>query len=101
MRIDLSLPGGAAVESGRSSNTAAARPDGRGQHDVLGLDEARLSSDQSNLRGLELRLSQMSDVRGERVEALRKQVAEGTYRVDTNHVADALTRDLVGSSTRG
>lgn len=72
-----------------------------GRKDLLGVDEATLSSDQSTLRSLQADLAQIPDVRAEKIKALRDQVAKGSYRVDATQVATALARELLGGAVAG
>jgi flagellar biosynthesis anti-sigma factor FlgM len=95
MRIDLTSHRGAAIESGDTASRAAERTAGRSQSNALGVDEASLSSNKSNLRALELQASQMPECRTAKVTALREQIAQGSYGVDATKIAEALTREVV------
>jgi negative regulator of flagellin synthesis FlgM len=91
MRIDAELNAGS-VTAGQYDKIAGRRS-ADSTRDAIGTDEVYLSSDQSTVKTLEMQASQVADVRADKVEALRKQIADGTYRVDIEGVADALLRD--------
>lgn len=99
MKIELGLLGLTSSETGRTtsgSRSRASEPPGE-----LATDEATLSSSQAELKLLLQRSSQGPEIRADRVEALRMQVAAGTYKVDAGSIADAMMRDFATGSVRG
>lgn len=53
-------------------------------------DGVRLSREAQEVLGLKDKLNQASEVRGERVEELRRQIEAGTYRPDAREVANRM-----------
>lgn len=76
------VSGGDAAPTGRPSGSAGSR------------DGLVLSSDGERFRQLRARLADLPEpTRPERVEALRVQIAAGTYAVDGDRIAQALLED--------
>jgi flagellar biosynthesis anti-sigma factor FlgM len=97
MRIDPQIP--AAENSGtnrvgdsqsgaakRSSAPPAAEPS----------DTVQLSSDQATVRQLVSQLSQVPDVRQERVNSLRSEIQSGQFQRSNDQVAGAVVTQLLG-----
>lgn len=53
-------------------------------------DKISLTDAAARLRELEQRLADLSGVDGQRVEAIKQAIADGSYQVDPKRVADAL-----------
>jgi negative regulator of flagellin synthesis FlgM len=92
MRIDLQFGNTQSVDAQKtsratSSSTAAST---RAEHD----DAAQLSSSASSLDKLAARALSEPEVRWERVEALRSSIADGSYSVHPQAVAEAMLRDI-------
>jgi negative regulator of flagellin synthesis FlgM len=96
MRIDLSFPADTTIDGTAITKPGNSRTDAGQNGDVLGMDEVRLSSDQSAVDSVKTQLAQFPEIRADKVEALRKQISDGTYHVDAGRVAEALSRDLLG-----
>ncbi len=71
--------------AGRSEPDAEPARTGRADTDTVSLTGAA-----ARLRALEARLAQLPDTDVRRVEAIRQAVAEGSYRVDPERVAERL-----------
>ncbi len=99
MKIELGLPGLTSFETGRTTSGSRSRTSERPGE--LADDEATLSASQAELKLLMQRASQGPEIRADRVEALRKQLATGTYKVDAGCVADAMMRDFAMGIVRG
>lgn len=94
------LPPSAAPLPGRLEERSALKPaDGRSGSDspaaTRGKDEAapdtvRLTDMATRLQALEARLAQMSEVDTQRVEAVRRALAEGSYPIRPERLAEKL-----------
>lgn len=56
-------------------------------------DSVKLSDEAKALAALQKRLAEVPDVRTEKVEALKKAIADGTYRVPAEKIAEAMLRE--------
>ena len=63
-------------------------------------DQAQLSVDGQTLQQLKANLSQVPEVRQERVEALRQAVSSGSYQVSDQQLSDAIGSDLLATQLR-
>jgi len=61
-----------------------------------GQDQAQLSVDSETIQRLRSNLSQVPEVRQERVDALRQAVGSGSYQVSDQQLSDAISADLLG-----
>jgi len=102
MRVDAQLPIPENVQpnkvqgSGSSANpNRPAGPVNRNQ------DQAQLSVDSKSIEHLKAVLSQVPEVRQDRVEALRQAVGNGSYRVTDQRLADAMHSELVTGESQG
>lgn len=59
-------------------------------------DTVELSGTLSEVQQLKTQLSQVPDVRANRVAALQQQIQQGTYRPSSQAIADAMMSDLLG-----
>ena len=59
-------------------------------------DQAQLSVDNNTIQQLKANLSQVPEVRQERVDALRQAVSSGSYQVSDQQLSDAIGSDLLG-----
>lgn len=56
-------------------------------------DSVKLSDEAKALAALQKRLAESPEVRTEKVEALKRAIANGTYRVSAEDIADAILRE--------
>ena len=61
-----------------------------------GQDQAQFSVDGQTIQQLQAYLSQVPEVRQDRVEALRQAVSSGTYQVSDQQLSDAIASDVLG-----
>ncbi len=94
MRIDLNAKTTNLPETTDSSRAAARRAPAR---EVLGEDAATLAGS-ARIHQLERQISQMSDPRADRIEALTRAVQTGQYQVDPEQIAQALVAEMSGRS---
>lgn len=59
----------------------------------LVVDPVSIGLDAELLAKVKRSLSAASDIRREKVEALKNAIANGTYRVDSSDIADAMLRE--------
>ncbi len=94
MRVDLQTQGLEAPEkskSGRTARAAAAKTER-----ATTVDQANLSFDRVRLHALASQAMAQPEVRGQKVESLRRAVAKGEYAVSGSQIADAVMADLCG-----
>jgi len=95
MRIDAAIPFQGNIQtqkgtvSGSSSQQSSSAPISSGQ------DQAQLSTVGGTVQQLKASLSQMPDVRQNRVDALRQAVASGSYQISDQQLSDAIGSDLL------
>jgi negative regulator of flagellin synthesis FlgM len=90
MRIGLNIPNPPEVSTGRAS-TSSASPNAVSS--TSGADN--FSGDTVSLSSLAARALQLPDVRQDKVDSLRQQIATGEYSVDSQKTADAMLKDKV------
>jgi flagellar biosynthesis anti-sigma factor FlgM len=95
MRVDasLSFPDNLQPEKVGSSGSSAqqSRP-----ATVSGQDQAQLSVDNDTIQQLKTQLSQVPEVRQDRVDALRQAVSAGSYQVSDQQLSNAIASDMLG-----
>jgi len=89
MRIDLNTGVPASAEGGQPARQGAAVKAGSGSRE-LAPDVAQLSSDHVRVQALTAAVSQLPEVRQEKVAALAQLVRSGTYSVTPQQTAEAL-----------
>jgi flagellar biosynthesis anti-sigma factor FlgM len=102
MRIDPQIPasensGTNRVHDAQTAATKASPSANAGQPN----DTVHLSSDQATIRQLALQLTQVPDVRHERVSALRSEIQAGQFQRSNDQVAGAIVGQLLGIHTNG
>lgn len=95
MRIDSFLPLPESQKPAQGGPTNASSVHGRTRGAEPKHDEASLSVDRNTIQLLEAKLSQLPDVRQERVEALQRAVSEGRYHVSSEQIAGAVLAELL------
>ena len=65
-----------------------------------GQDQAQLSVSNQMIQQLKTNLSQVPEVRQERVNALRQAVSNGSYQVSDQQLSDAMGSDLLAGQLR-
>jgi len=64
-------------------------------------DRAQVTLDREKLERLKVELARLPEVRQERVDALRRTLAQGHYRIDENRVAEAVWAELIAPARPG
>lgn len=97
MRIDLGLGMSQATDSARPGSVQT--PSGGGPNNTeLATDVAKPSADYVRAQALTATLSQLPEVRQEKVAALVELVRGGNYAVSSEQTAEALMSHLSGSA---
>ncbi|MBI5557530.1 MAG: flagellar biosynthesis anti-sigma factor FlgM [Deltaproteobacteria bacterium] len=66
---------------------------------LSGSDKVDLSSSSRDVQKMKEILDQTPLMRMEMIESLKKQIDEGTYRVDARDIADKMMEDLLSEDT--
>jgi flagellar biosynthesis anti-sigma factor FlgM len=61
-----------------------------------GQDQTQFSVDNQTIQQMQANLSQVPEVRQDRVEALRQAVSSGSYQISDQQISDAMARDWLG-----
>ena len=97
MRINLNSPPQPSHDS--SSRTSSASNDGpSASHPLAGEDQAQLSGIHIRGQALAAQISQLPEVRQERVQALRQAIQNGQYQASPEKVAGALFDHMIAGS---
>ncbi|MDT8066870.1 MAG: flagellar biosynthesis anti-sigma factor FlgM [Terriglobia bacterium] len=92
MRIDLQFGNVHSIETQKTNRADSAPADRSVRRERQ--DEASLSSATSNISVLAARAMSEPDVRTVRVNALRASIADGSYAVQPQAIADAMLKDI-------
>ncbi len=84
-------------QSGRNGtqNPAAAGVRDSSISNLLGQDQAQLSGASTEIQALAAQAAQMPEVRQARIEALRQELASGSYHPGTDKVAAAMVSHMI------
>jgi flagellar biosynthesis anti-sigma factor FlgM len=95
MRVDgpISVPENLQPDKvGRSGSTTQ---QSRVSSADTGQDQAQLSADSQTIQQLKTTLSQVSEIRQGRVQALRQAMSSGSYQVSDQQLSDAMASDMI------
>jgi len=95
MKVDLNGADGqnlSEIRASQSGNTTPARTSSTDSDQAVE-DRTTLTSDGSAVETLTARVLTSSEVRQEKVEALRQAVMNGDYEIDAGKIAEAMIRD--------
>lgn len=90
MRVDLNQGALPLPESSRSSTQNAASDARTSGSNPLGEDQAELSGVHNQVQALAAQVSQLPEIRQEKVDALRQVVLGGSYQPGSKQIAEAL-----------
>lgn len=96
MRIDGALPVPENQQTPKAANSGASAPQSRTAALTSGQDQAQLSADSGTVQQLTAKVSQLPEVRQERVNALRQAVSSGSYQISDEQLANAIGSDHGG-----
>jgi flagellar biosynthesis anti-sigma factor FlgM len=89
MKIDGAIPISENIQTQNIARRGGTTPQSTPAPNVDGQDQAQLSAQAGNVAQLKGALSQVPDIRQERVQALRQAVS-GSYRISNQQLADAV-----------
>lgn len=100
--MNISFPdatsSGAKVESQRSSRTPSSSSSQQ-TVDTGTVQDAVVSLSDTGVQALRAQLTNVPDVRQERVQSLRNAFEKGTYNPSSQQIAEAIHADLFGASS--
>jgi flagellar biosynthesis anti-sigma factor FlgM len=96
MRIDAPLPIPENIQTQNVARSGSSAPQSSNSPAISTQDQAQLSVDSGTVQQLKSTLSQMPEVRQDRVNALRQALSRGSYQISNQQLADAVGSDLLG-----
>jgi negative regulator of flagellin synthesis FlgM len=96
MKVDLNGPQGSDFSEITSSQQAQAgklRPAAAEANAAIGEDTTNLLSTQATVTQLTQKVLQSSEIRQDKVAALRQAIESGEYKIDAGKIADAMLGD--------
>jgi flagellar biosynthesis anti-sigma factor FlgM len=100
MRIDAALPLPESQQPSKVASSGSSVPQNRSAPATSGQDQAQLSVDNSTIQNLKAAVSQLPEVRQDRVQALRQAISTGNYQVSDQQLGDAIGSDLSSGQLR-
>lgn len=100
MRIDAPLPLPENVQSQKVTRSGSSAQQSRLTQADSGQDQAQLSADSVTVQQLKANLSQVPEIRQDRVDALRQAMSNGSYQVSDQQLGDAIGSDLLTGQLR-
>lgn len=95
MKVDLNGVDGSTLSSVNSTQrgqTAAAAASAVQGESEIGEDKATLSSDAASLDALTAKALQSSEVRQDKIDAIREAIKNGSYKIEPDKIAEAMIR---------
>lgn len=96
MRVDAPLSFPENLQPQKVASSGSPTQQNRPAPVASGQDQAQLSVDNQTIQRLKADLSQVPEIRQERVDALRQAVSNGSYHVSDQQLGDAIASDLLG-----
>ena len=96
MRVDAALSFPENMQPDKVGQSGSTTQQSRPAAVATGQDQAQLSVDNATIQQLKVKLSQVPEVRQDRVDALRQAVSSGSYQVSDQQLSDAIGSDLFG-----
>jgi flagellar biosynthesis anti-sigma factor FlgM len=100
MRIDAPLPLPENVQSQKVTRSGSSAQQSCLTQVDSGQDQAQLSADSVTVQQLKANLSQVPEIRQDRVDALRQAMSNGSYQVSDQQLGDAIGSDLLAGQLR-
>jgi flagellar biosynthesis anti-sigma factor FlgM len=100
MRVDAPLSSSENLQPQKVASSGSPTQQNRPAPAASGQDQAQLSVDNQTIQQLQSTLSQVPEVRQERVDALRPAVSNGSYQVSDQQLSDAIGSDLLAGQLR-
>jgi len=96
MRVDAPSSFSDGLQPDKIGRSGTASQQNRSAPAGSGADQAKLSVNRDTIQQLKSSLSQVPEVRQDRVDALRQAINSGTYQVSDQQLGDAMANDLLG-----
>ncbi len=96
MRVDGALPVPENMQPDKVGRSGSSTQQSRPAPVNSDQDQAQLSVNNDTIQQLKANLSQVPEVRQERVDALRQAMSNGSYQVSNQQLSDAIGSDLLG-----
>jgi len=96
MKVDLNGPQGSdfsEVTSTQQVQAGKPRPAATDANSSLGEDTTSLSADHATVSRLTENVLQTSEIRHDKVAALRQAIESGEYKIDAGKIAEAMIRE--------
>jgi flagellar biosynthesis anti-sigma factor FlgM len=90
MRIDGALPLPENMQTPKAANAGSSTAQGSTASVGSSQDQAQLSANSGTVQQLQTALSQVPEVRQDRVDALRQAMSNGSYQVSDQQLGDAI-----------
>jgi flagellar biosynthesis anti-sigma factor FlgM len=100
MRIDAALPLPENQQTPKVASSGSSVQQSRSTPANSSQDQTQLSVNNDTIQQLKANLSQVPEVRQERVDALRQAVSNGSYQVSDQQLSDAIGSDLLAGHLR-
>lgn len=100
MRIDAALPLPENQQTSKVANSGSSSPQNRSAPASSGQDQAILSVDSGTIQELKASLSQVPEVRQDRVNALRNAISSGSYQVSDQQLGNAIGSEQMAGQLR-
>lgn len=95
MKVDLNPVDGAtlsSISSTQHGQTATAAASAIAADPEVGEDKTTLSSDSTSIQTLTTKAMESSEVRQDKIEALRQAIKSGQYKIEPDKIAEAMIR---------
>jgi flagellar biosynthesis anti-sigma factor FlgM len=96
MRVDGALPVPENMQPEKVGRSGSSSQQSRPAPVNSARDQAQLSVNNDTMQQWKANLSQLPEVRQERVDALRQAMSTGSYQVSDQQLSDAIGSDLLG-----
>jgi len=96
MRVDAPISFPESLQPDQVNRSGSTGQQNRSAPASSGVDQAQLSVNNNAIQQLKSNLSQVPEVRQDRVDALSQAVSNGTYQVSDQQLGDAIASDLLG-----
>jgi flagellar biosynthesis anti-sigma factor FlgM len=96
MRVDGPLPFTENLQPEKVGRSGSSNQQSRPAPVDSDQDQAQLSVDNGTIQHLKSSLSQVPEIRQDRVDALRQAVSNGSYQISDQQLSDAIGSDLLG-----
>jgi negative regulator of flagellin synthesis FlgM len=93
MKVDLNASNLSAIISSQESQSPSPAVSDSSPSEPLGEDTATLSGDGANVQNLTTKALGFSEIRQDKVEALRAAIKNGDYKIEPSKIAEAMIQE--------